>query len=369
MDINELEKWANSVVEKYDEVAKTYKISYYTQSDLSELSDSSIVDVLILGINPGSEGTYEKKDAKSFLKGNSCFNTKVDWHIWSRLKKKIFAAGKIENLLEDKTKFVFSNIYHFSTLKAKDLSSEIKGDDDYIQLSLKFISIINPQMVICLGKNDCMLKLIDKPKELIDGELSYGVINKIPIYGIPHTSKFYTNEESELLGKVLGKLFRGEIEPDHKTISTVFCKEIKEFEIRKNQIKPENILKSMIEDSFIRFVRKEKWEKDNKWYKISPHFIVQVTSTGGGYVSIRDSQFDNKYNYSKRSFNNKDKIISYLKTKGYELKKEAEFTSLGHKAFHKYETWGKGPQYVVLSILEEMDDLEMNLELILNNRY
>jgi hypothetical protein len=367
MDIRKLEDWAKSVVEKYETVAKAYNISYYTQSDLGKLSDSSNVAILILGINPGSEGAYEKKDWKSFMKGNKCFNPNVTWRIWSCLKKILF-LGQIDYLLADETRFVFSNIYHFSTLKAKDLSSEIKGDNDYVELTLKLIRTLHPQMVLCLGKNDCMQKIIEKPHELINDELSYGMVGETPIYGIPHTSKFYTNEESILLGKVLGTLFRGEIKPDKRAISTVFCEEIKAFEIRKNQIKPENILNSMIEDSFSRFASKEKWEKDGKWYKISSHFIVRVTSTGGGYVSIRDSQYDKNNNYSKRSFENKDKIISYLKTKGYELKREAESTSLGHKSFHKYETWKNGPQYVVLSIFEEIDDLETNLENILNNK-
>ena len=135
----------------------------------------------------------------------------------------------------------------------------------------------------------------------------------------------------------------------------------------KEQIMLDKILNSMIEDSFKRYVRKDK--RDNEWYRISSNFIVKVTSAGGGYVSIRDSKFDNKNNYSKRTINNQDTIIKHLEVKGYELKNDgARITSLGHKPFRKYAEWEQGPQYVVLSILNEIDELGYELEDIYNKK-
>ena len=365
MDIQkELRDWAENVVEKYDPVAKTENSSYYTQSNLNKIKRSP--QVLILGINPGSSGNYRHINSETFLGGNPSFSPKVNWHLWNGLKK-IFRAGGIEKLLKNDEVFVFSNIYHFDTPKADQLLTKIKNDNDYIELTKKLIQKLTPTMVICLGKDDCMLKLIKSPKTLIDdGELLYGEINSIPVYGIPHTSKYYTNEESTMLGEVLASLYKKEVLPEKSEISNRFKDVIKAFKDRKNQIKPDTILNSMIEDAFKKFVGKELC-KDGKSYKISPNFIVRVTAVQNGLVTIRDCQFRNGLNYIKEPIHNQDAIIEHLEKKGYNVKSDPERkTSLGYKPFRKYEEWRQGPQYVVLSILKEIDELGPELEKIYN---
>lgn len=358
----ELMDWAKNVVNKYDPVAKTENSSYYTQSNLKIINRSP--QVLILGINPGSSGNYKEIDPDTFLGGNPFFSNEVNWHIWNGLKK-IFRAGGIEKLLKNDEDFVFSNIYHFDTPKADQLLAMIKNDYEYIELTKELIQKLTPTMVICLGKDDCMLKLIKSPKTLIDdGELLYGEINSIPIYGIPHTSKYYTNEESTMLGEVLASLYKKEVLPEKAEISNRFKDVIKAFKDRKEQIKPDKIWNSMIEDAFKRFVGKKVWT-DNKWFVISSHFIVRVSSTHNGHVLIRDYQFDSNNNYSKRTINNHESIVKFLETKGYG---NAGATSLGEKPFRKYEEWKKGPQFVVLSILKEIDELGSELEDIYNKK-
>lgn len=362
-----LTDWAEKVVKKYDSVAEKENCTYYTQSNLNKISDDNQVKVLILGINPGSiGGEYKKITPEIFKQGNRFFSLEREtWHFWSGLKK-IFKEGEIDDILNADKDFVFSNVYHFDTQNAKDLANKIKNDKEYITLTLKLIDILKPQMVICLGKNDCMCKLIKKTKALIDGELSYGEIEEIPVYGIPHTSKFYTNEESTMLGKVLGALYRKEVNPDKDVIAKKFANEIKAFIARRDELKSENILRSMIEDSFKKHVRKDKWEKDEKWYKISSNFMVRVASVDAGYVNIRDCGFDSKNNYSKRAISNQDEIVKCLKTKGFELNDSNKATSLGHKRFDKYDDWEKGPQYVVLEILKEIEELGTDLENLYN---
>ena len=360
----DLRDWAENVVKKYDSVAKTENSSYYTQSNLKKIKRSP--QVLILGINPGSSGNYKEIDPETFLEGNPFFSSDVNWHLWKGLKK-IFRAGGIEKLLKNDDDFVFSNIYHFDTPKADQLLTKIKKDYEYIELTKELIQKLSPTMVICLGKDDCMLKLIKSPQTLIDdGELLYGEINSIPVYGIPHTSKYYTNEESTMLGEVLASLYKKEISPEKSEISTRFKNVIKAFKDRKEQIKPDKILNSMIEDAFKKFVGKELC-KDG--YKISPNFIVRVTSVHNGLVTIRDSQFKNGLNYIKEPIQNQDAIIEHLEKKGYIVKSDPDRkTSLGYKPFRKYEEWKQGPQYVVLSILKEIDELGTELEEIFNKK-
>ena len=136
----------------------------------------------------------------------------------------------------------------------------------------------------------------------------------------------------------------------------------------KSPIRPEKLVNIMIEDSFKKIVGKELC-KDGKSYKISPNFIVRVTAVQNGLVTIRDCQFKNGLNYIKEPIHNQHAIIEHLEKKGYIVKSDPERkTSLGYKPFRKYEEWKQGPQYVVLSILKEIDELGAELEEIFNQK-
>ena len=157
-------------------------------------------------------------------------------------------------------------------------------DERFIELTKELIQKLTPTMVICLGKDDCMLKLIKSPKTLIDdGELLYGEINSIPIYGIPHTSKYYTNEESTMLGEVLASLYKKEVLPEKAEISNRFKDVIKAFKDRKEH--------------------KNVWGLNN--YKIigvkyTPDFTFNI---GDRLIVIEIKGFSNdRYPYQKKLF-------------------------------------------------------------------
>jgi hypothetical protein len=196
----------------------------------------------------------------------------------------------------------------------------------------------------------------------------YCFYNNSHVISIYHTAyyQFFTNENMKVIGNILGYALDNPSECiNQKLLESYLSKKINDFNDRKKQIKPDNILNSKIEDFFKRDVRKDTI--DNKWYKISPNFRVQVTSVGGGEVIIQDDKYTNGINYLQNPINNQDAIIQYLKDKGYELKSDgARRTSLGHKPFRKYEEWKQGPQFVVLSILKEIDELGPELEKIYN---
>ena len=82
----EIVKWAEKTVREYHEIAsrKEVNLAYYTQSDLSLISEKP--ELMIVGINPGSGGTYKEQcenknwsylynnnqDQNHLLKGNYC---------------------------------------------------------------------------------------------------------------------------------------------------------------------------------------------------------------------------------------------------------------------------------------------------------
>lgn len=356
-----LHEWAKKVVQTYKPIGKSTNVSYYTQSDLTIIKESP--DILVLGINPGSAGEYKELSAEEFLTGNPDFSEReTEWHLWKRLRK-ILSIGGIDNLINDESRFVFSNVFHFGTLKDKDLTPDLK-DEKLVGLTIEFIKTLKPTRVLCLGKSNCFKQLKIESIDLIQGELSYGKLDDIPIYGIPHTSSYYTNEECVMIGKVLAALFRDEIEPNAEIISIQFKDEIKAFEDRRDQLKPNNIRNYMVESAFDKYSHLQRWEIDNRWYYVTDDIVARVASNG--YVNIRHSDFNPNDNYSKHVDDNKypyrEELIECLKKYGYELTKNDLGTSLGHKPFNKYLDADKGPQYIVLSILQEFEKLKMEFE-------
>lgn len=360
----ELKKWAEEVVQTYNPIRR----SYYTQSDLTKIKESP--EILILGINPGSTGIAKDPiTADVFLKGNKSFSEREkSWHLWKNLRK-ILSAGGVDYLLDEESRFVFSNVYHCDTLKANELSPDLK-DEQLVKLTIELIKKLHPVRVLCLGKNDCWQALEKasgmKTTELIKGELNYAKIDEIPIYGIKHTSSFYTNEESTMIGKVLAALFNGQVEHDADKIAIQFKDEINAFENRRDQLIPDNIRNYMVESAFDKYSHLQKWEIDNRWCYVTDNIVARVTSNG--YVNFRHSKFDRNDNYSKHFSDNKyehrEELIECLKKHGFELKKKTSETSLGQKPFNKYKDADKGPQYIVLAILKEFVELKDEFETI-----
>lgn len=81
---NNLIDWADKVVNNYiDLVNKGNDFAFYTQSDLTKLFGvcPGNVDVMILGINPGSEGSYtaQKQSPQWHLRGGE---VSIDKHLY-----------------------------------------------------------------------------------------------------------------------------------------------------------------------------------------------------------------------------------------------------------------------------------------------
>lgn len=74
---NKLKVWAVKVVNAYNPMG----IYFYTQSNLLQLHQHP--EVLIPGINPGSEGSLLKayRTPEEFLQGNPYFSKDVKWRL------------------------------------------------------------------------------------------------------------------------------------------------------------------------------------------------------------------------------------------------------------------------------------------------
>ena len=143
---NELEAWAKETVKAYNQ----FCLSYYTQSPLN-LIEKDNIELLVLGINPGSESVpfndWSWRNQKCpnglsydvFLLGNPPYQEMRDgkikaWSYWNKLCNILNEAG-LKDKLNDPRSFVLTNIYYGSTKKAK----EIKGFNEFLSRNGLFV--------------------------------------------------------------------------------------------------------------------------------------------------------------------------------------------------------------------------------------
>lgn len=221
----ELITWADKTAKGYVSIANEEgenAPSFYTQSNLTKVLNSP--EVVVLGINPGSEGSYNSQkenpnwglngkdmDGSHLIQGNYCKNEdgnpnwddRNNWPYWKRLKA-YFKNVVSGNPLENEDKFVVTNMSFFNSKKANQLPNKLLIRT--IPFSLDLIKIIAPKHIIFLGGSGMLdkLKRVNRKNEFFD--LSYemmkprvykGFFNNIPFLAVPHPSAHIYREERQ----------------------------------------------------------------------------------------------------------------------------------------------------------------------------
>lgn len=209
----ELKEWAEETYNFYLPLASKLNMDFYTQSKLTDITDDKPVELMVIGINPGHGGTFLKdrfEKSEDLLLGNTYkgkHETIQKWRILTNLRSILDFAG-LGSMLDNESQFVFTNATFFSTHDENDLvGKEIKSAQlESIQYTKKLIEKIHPKHIICLGGKNCTDLIVENTKPLLSDlvKLDYGVIGDIPVYGINHTSSFWSSEEMELVGKAAG---------------------------------------------------------------------------------------------------------------------------------------------------------------------
>ena len=266
----EIVKWAKKTVREYHEIAsrKEVNLAYYTQSDLSLISEKP--ELMIVGINPGSGGTYKEQcenknwsylynnnqDQNHLLKGNYCreegkpssWENHRKWGYWKGLKR-CLSQTNLNEIIEDDSKIIVTNASFFSTPKADEISDTLLVET--IPYTLHLINITKSKHLIFLSGKKCFERLLNLSKmsgniqfkyKIVCGNIYVGVLNGKLCIGIPHPA-YKTNEELNLVASVIPYLISSD-NYEHIDIALIqkeCAKQIKEYEERihnkKRQIK------------------------------------------------------------------------------------------------------------------------------------
>lgn len=378
----ELVKWADSTANLYNDLAQNetdFDKAFYTQSNLNDLEQRP--ELLILAINPGAGGSYTdqvtnslwtgwglngKMDGTTLLKGNPTWEERdVKWKFWQRLKS-ILRRGEIESIIQDKSKFVLTNLTLFSSVQAKDLP---KLPSECVQKTIELINILQPKKILCLGISDCIEPLKKEGKfttEMLlpNNLLSFGKYQHIPIYSIKHPASRYNNEEMNLVGKCLKYLFDNLNNIDVRIqIEKIFSGEIEAVKNRKvtqsidKEIRidvKEKILERLVKEGFTNYE-----EQHSERYSISKDIMVSVTQTGVGYVGIRHKNYS--LNYKVKEYPYQEKLMHFLE-KEMGFSKSKNDTWLGVKNFSQY---GYSADQIISNIIEDIKRIRTGFEKIM----
>ena len=197
--------------------------AFYTQSDLTKLYnvEAGNVDVMILGINPGSSGSYTGQKNKGgwhlhgndmtgemFLNGNyfteenkkSAWECREDWAYWKRLLA-FFEKCKT-NPLKDETKFVLTNMCYFNTPKANQIPIRLLEVTKVYTIDL--IDIIKPKRLVFLSGKSALQRLnILKEFSPLGSNVYVGKYLGIPCLGVPHPSAYLSGAEREFISETI----------------------------------------------------------------------------------------------------------------------------------------------------------------------
>ena len=381
----ELRKWAEETVKEYHYIAsrKEVNIAYYTQSDLSILSEKP--ELMIIGINPGSYSTYQDQlknknwsylyknpyDKNHLLKGNYCkeegkpssWDNHKNWKYWTGLKT-CLSQTELSAIMDDDSKIIVTNASFFSTEKANGIREDLLKET--IPYTLKLINKTTPKHLIFLSGRKCFERLyrLSKASNLIQfeyknvcGNIYVGVLNGKICIGIPHPT-YKSREELSLVASVLPHLVNAEKyeSVDIASIQKECATQIKDFEERiktkadksneYHHIDKTNIVQQVISSSYL-----EAYEEKNHRYKLNEINGITITDTRKGYIAIRHIKYDYK-GYANTQDKEVLAIKDMLKGRKYNTSENAW---IGKKTFSQF---GNNDNEIIERICKEIKELK-----------
>ncbi|MDO4165511.1 MAG: hypothetical protein Q4D56_14190 [Bacteroides sp.] len=362
---SQIREWAMEAVRKYDSISrKKYDCAFYHQSDLTKISEHP--QVVIMGINPGSVGSYTaqidndnwgiKADGEmtpqKFIQGNPFFKKK-DWS-FIRNMRKIFRYGDVEELLYDKKSYVYTNLVPFNTAKAGDLPKWVMNE--CAPLSLSLIGILRPKLLVCLGVDtfDKIMETVSisgspKPSiETIKGkEIVLSRIGDVCVLGIYHPNadrgRYYTDRKMFINGVIIRSLLDTPqivSEDLRKCVDDCTQKEIPSF---PSDTETALIVERCFNDAMIKLGYSPIGREGV--FSLSDDYLVSVRHEGKGQFCI--SRKDCRQNMET------DSIMNILYELDFESHKQpnGDIRWLGCKRF---KAMGMTPEKIAKKIVDEV---------------
>lgn len=345
-------KWAERTLQVYLDIIekKGYDVEFYQQTPLRGITERP--DVVVMGINPGSGGTYSDQKinkkwnmdgknatAQHLLNGNVYWNDeKKDHNTWGYIRNvKALLQPTFSKIIDDDKSIVFTNATFFATSKAKDLNGEVMKTT--LPCTINLIDILNPKMAICLSGQNLFQKIKQsKPtfdyENVYDSKLLVGKLNEVTYIGIPHTASWYSRPLKRLVSKAI-KLVNDNREKSLKEIVSIVQDNCRQEWQDVCDYKPITSHRYEEAQEIIKIIANhfdQPVVKDTVTIPVNNIVkIVFVAQKSQQYIYCRHYNFKDKEPYTthKKNYEHSDEIMNILSSFKYET--EDYSTALGKK--------------------------------------
>lgn len=209
--------WAKETYKTYSELVGRHDIGFYSQTPLWGIKEP--VKVVVMGINPGSGGSFSDMKTKvnwgfdklgeepyrHLMRGNICWKDHTKWRYWNNVMNLLSTAYPGIKEKEEK-ECVFTNATFFNTPKAKDVFDGLYKET--LPSTINLIEILSPEMVISLSANNfdrmkCALGDDFQYVEVFGRRLMLGRHKEMLFVSVWHPAARYTKAYKELVQKSL----------------------------------------------------------------------------------------------------------------------------------------------------------------------
>ncbi|MBE6319322.1 MAG: hypothetical protein E7081_10180 [Bacteroidales bacterium] len=355
---DELTKWAKKAFEFYSQLGQKENIGFYTQTPLNDISSNP--DIVVMGINPGSNGSFQKDySIEQFMRGNFYWTQHRSWAYIKRIEDflKRGLGNNAENIFSNDNRIVYINASCFQTKKAGALGYNLLCKS--LPFTIDLIRKLNPRILLCLSAKKIFGIEQSFEREYLTEDVLIGQLENIQIIGTPHPSGRLTNAKREYIRNVINLAIKN----SHLCLKE--CAELIRNEISLNSdqscIQPsneevteifENITNQLISILGKPFELNDKTQR----FELNNEIAITITKTGKGYIGIRHISFDNKKKYSNEEYPNIQKYTDILNQYGFNvLPKNGCW--IGTKFFKRYGYDNDSTTNNILSEIKTIIDL------------
>lgn len=375
-----IEKWAEQAYKKYETLTEQHDLGFYSQSPLDEIT--SPIKVVVMGINPGSGGSFSamrKNPSWAFdslehpfehlIRGNADWKNHTTWRYWQNVMGLLSEAfpGIREN---EQQECVFTNATFFNTPKANEVFEELY--DKTLPLTIKLIEILSPEIVVSLSPDNFtrMKRVMGTDFSIVNvfgRRLMLGKYKDILFVNIHHPASRYSNAYKYLVRKSL-KLIRENqflgIDDLSDLLKSTLEKEWNEVNApvasRHNGLKQFTLeclplLHEIYPDATL--------QKDVLTINLNDHIYAKIVAQSSKqYVYFRHTNWNGKMQYNSNNpslaetYPHFREVVNLLVGKGY----TPTPTALGEKAIANFN--GNNAIELAESIHHEIQDIAVHLK-------
>ena len=334
---DKLKEWAEKAFDFYYQLGLKKNIGFYTQTPLNHID--SHPDIVVMGINPGSNGSFHKDyTLKQFMRGNSFWTEHRSWDYIKRIED-FLRQGLEENaesVFSDDNRIVYINASCLETKKAGALSDKLLCES--LPSTIALIKILTPKLLLCLSAKKFFGINKSIEREFLSDDVLIGQLGDIQIVGTPHPSAHLTNAKREYICEVI-KLAMKNSDLSLKDRAKLIRNKIA-FNSNKGNRQPtsedvEGIFKNVTNQLISILGKPFELNDKTQRFELNNEIGITITKREKGYIGIRHTSFDNKKKCSNEEYPNTQKYTDILNQYGFNvLPKNGCW--LGTKFFKRY---------------------------------